>query len=70
MSLFVFICPSNVLVLPLFCPGLAIESAQNPFDVLAMTFFTQKAFGRRFDRLMKTNILWINDNKVVCFAKI
>ena len=29
---------NNVLVLPLFCPELAFESAQNPFDVLAMAF--------------------------------
>ena len=44
MSLLVFFCPSNVCVLPLFCPGLAIESAQYPFDVLDldMTFFWRR----------------------------
>ena len=44
--LFCLFCPWNVLVLPLLCPDLALESAQNPFDVLTMAFFSQKAFGR------------------------
>ena len=39
--------------MPWCCPGLALESAQNPFDVLAMTFFTQKAFGRTLEGLQK-----------------
>ena len=49
MSLLVFFCPSNVLMLPLFCPELALESAQNPSDILAMDFFPQKAFGRTLE---------------------
>ena len=53
MSLFVFFSPTNVLVLPLFCPELALESAQDPFDVLAMTFFLKKAFGRTLEGLQK-----------------
>ena len=42
MSLVALFCPSNVLVLPLFCHELAHESAQNPLDVLAMTFFHRR----------------------------
>ena len=29
-------------LLPLFCPQLALEPAQNPFEVLAMTFFRRR----------------------------
>ena len=29
-------------MLPLFCLGLAFESAQSPFDVFAMTFFRRR----------------------------
>ena len=53
MSLLVYFCLSNVPVVPLFCPELALESAQNPFDVLAMTFFPQKAFGGTLEGLQK-----------------
>ena len=53
MSWFGFFCPSNVLVLPLFCPGLALERSQNPFDVLAMTFFQQKIFRKTLEGLQK-----------------
>ena len=35
-------CPSNALVLPLFFPKLALESAQDPLDVLALTFFFRR----------------------------
>ena len=44
-------CPSNSLMLPLFFPKLALESAQNPLDVLALTFFPQKVFGRTLEGL-------------------
>ena len=40
-------------MLPLFFPELALESAQNPFDVLAMTFFPQKVVGRTWKGLHK-----------------
>ena len=40
-------------MLPLFFPELALESARNPFDVLAMTFFPQKVVGRTWKGLHK-----------------
>ena len=36
-------------MLPLFWPGLAFESARSPFDVFAMTIFSQKAFGKTLE---------------------
>ena len=48
-----FFSPSNVLVLPLFRPELALESAQDPLHILAMTFSTLKAFGKTIEGLQR-----------------
>ena len=55
--LFRFLCPWNVLLSPLFCPVLALESAQNLFDVLSMTYFPQMAFGWTLESVRK-GYLW------------
>ena len=57
--------PSNVLVLPLFRPGLAFESAQSPFDVFAVTFFLQKAFGRTLEVYKKATF---DPHQILCFS--
>ena len=52
-------------MLPLFCPALALESAQNPLDALAMTFFTQKAFGRTLESHTKATF---DPHQVLCLS--
>ena len=52
-------------MLPLFCPGLALESAQSPFDVLAKTFYPQKAFGRALEGLQKATF---DPHQVLCLS--
>ena len=53
MSFLFFFCPSNILVLPLFCPELSLESAQNPFDIVAMTFLSAGGFWQDLEGLQK-----------------
>ena len=61
---FVFISPylsfsglGNVLVLSLYCPELALESAHIHFDVLAMTFLPPNGCWWDFERFTKKH-LW------------
>ena len=51
----------DVFVLPLVYPELALESAQNPTDVLAIIFFPQRAVGRTLEGVQK-GYLWSTPN--------
>ena len=51
--LFSLFYPKIVLMLPLFCPELALESAHDFFDVPTMTFFSTDGCGQGFERFTK-----------------